>query len=67
MLSAVLFEPGLLAAGSAPAETGNLRTNGPRLRESLEGLSMLGRPQGGTFADGVSRLGYSDADAAGRA
>ena len=28
---------------------------------------MFGRPQGGTFADGVSRVAYSDADVAGRA
>lgn len=38
-----------------------------RLRERLEALSVFGRPPGGTFADGVSRLGYSDADVAGRA
>ena len=44
-----------------------LRTNGPRLRKSLEGLSVFGRPAGGSFADGVSRVGYSDADVAGRA
>ncbi len=44
-----------------------LRTSGPRLRESLEGLGVFGRPAGGSFADGVSRLGYSDADVAGRA
>lgn len=28
---------------------------------------MFGRPAGGTFADGVSRVAYSDADVAGRA
>ena len=27
---------------------------------------MFGRPEGGTFADGVSRVAYSDADVAGR-
>jgi N-carbamoyl-L-amino-acid hydrolase len=27
---------------------------------------MFGRPEGGTFADGVSRVAYSDADIAGR-
>ena len=27
---------------------------------------MFGRPSGGTFADGVSRVAYSDADVAGR-
>jgi N-carbamoyl-L-amino-acid hydrolase len=29
-------------------------------------LSTFGRPSGGTFADGVSRVAYSDADIAGR-
>jgi N-carbamoyl-L-amino-acid hydrolase len=37
-----------------------------RLQKSLEGLSVCGRPAGGTFADGVSRVAYSDADVAGR-
>ena len=27
---------------------------------------MFGRPEGGTFADGVSRVAYSDADVGGR-
>jgi N-carbamoyl-L-amino-acid hydrolase len=40
--------------------------NGARLRRRLEGLSEFGRPPGGTFADGVSRTAYSDADVAGR-
>lgn len=48
------------------------RTSAPmidadRLRQSLETLSEFGRPAGGTFADGVSRVAYSDADIAGRA
>jgi N-carbamoyl-L-amino-acid hydrolase len=37
-----------------------------RIRELIEGLSVFGRPEGGTFADGVSRIGYSEADLAGR-
>ena len=37
-----------------------------RLRERIEKLSMFGRPAGGTFADGVSRVAYSDADVDGR-
>lgn len=49
-----------LRAGLAP------RVNARRLREHLEALSEIGRPPGGTFADGVTRLGYSDADIAGR-
>jgi beta-ureidopropionase / N-carbamoyl-L-amino-acid hydrolase len=43
------------------------RVNGARLRRHLEELSVFGRPSGGTFADGVSRFAYSDADVAGRA
>jgi N-carbamoyl-L-amino-acid hydrolase len=38
-----------------------------RLRRRLEELSLHGRPAGGTFADGVSRVAFSDADLAGRA
>jgi beta-ureidopropionase / N-carbamoyl-L-amino-acid hydrolase len=36
------------------------------LRRRLEALSIFGRPANGTFADGVSRVAYSDADVAGR-
>ena len=36
------------------------------LRERIEALSVFGRPAGGTFADGVSRVAYSDADVQGR-
>ena len=42
------------------------RIDGRRLRERIEALSMFGRPAGGTFADGVSRVAYSDADVTGR-
>ncbi|HZQ92514.1 MAG TPA: Zn-dependent hydrolase [Terriglobales bacterium] len=49
--------------GAAPEP---LRINAQRLRESIEGLSVFGRRAGGTFADGVSRVAYSDADVAGR-
>lgn len=37
-----------------------------RLRARLERLSMFGRPPGGTFESGVSRVAYSDADIAAR-
>lgn len=37
-----------------------------RLRRRLEELSRFGRPPGGTFADGVSRVAYSTADIDGR-
>jgi beta-ureidopropionase / N-carbamoyl-L-amino-acid hydrolase len=45
----------------------DLRINGQRLRRTLEELSRFGRPAGGSFADGVSRVAYSAADIAGRA
>jgi beta-ureidopropionase / N-carbamoyl-L-amino-acid hydrolase len=38
-----------------------------RLRHRLERLSYHGRPPGGTFADGVSRVAYSTADLTARA
>lgn len=44
----------------------SVRIDAARLQQSLEGLSVYGRPAGGTFADGVSRVAYSDADVAGR-
>ena len=37
-----------------------------RLRATLEKLSEFGRPPGGTFADGVTRLGFSAEDLAAR-
>jgi len=37
-----------------------------RLRERLEALSVYGRPTGGGFEGGVSRVAYSDADVAAR-
>jgi N-carbamoyl-L-amino-acid hydrolase len=40
--------------------------DGGALRARLETLSTFGRPAGGTFADGVSRVAYSDADVSGR-
>jgi N-carbamoyl-L-amino-acid hydrolase len=36
------------------------------LRARIEALSLFGRPAGGSFADGVSRVAYTDADIAGR-
>jgi N-carbamoyl-L-amino-acid hydrolase len=43
-----------------------VRIDARRLRERIEKLSVFGRPAGGTFADGVSRVAYSDADVEGR-
>ncbi len=58
-LAASRGEPASLA-GEAP------RVNTERLRRRLEQLSVFGRPAGGSFADGVSRTAFSDADVAGR-
>ena len=65
-----LFSKGLALAAFAPilpsavqAQTQALpRVNADRLRRRLEDLSAFGRPAGGTFADGVSRTGFSEAD-----
>src|SRR5512145_872042 len=43
-----------------------LRIDAQKLRERIEALSVFGRPAGGSFASGVSRVAYSDADVAGR-
>jgi len=42
------------------------RVDGDALRSRLEHLSQFGRPAGGSFSDGVSRVAYSDADLQGR-
>ncbi|HVL66180.1 MAG TPA: Zn-dependent hydrolase [Vicinamibacterales bacterium] len=62
-----------LAAGTVLARSALARAQGPPLvdgevlRQRIEALSVFGRPEGGTFADGVSRVAYTDADVAGRA
>jgi len=57
-----------LPSSGRAAETGAaLRIDADRLRRNIEDLSVFGRPAGGSFADGVSRFAYSDADLAGRA
>jgi N-carbamoyl-L-amino-acid hydrolase len=53
-------------ATSGASAGGAVRVDAARLQQSLEELSIHGRPSGGTFADGVSRVAYSDADVAGR-
>lgn len=52
--------------GASKKAQSGLRINAARLKRRLEDLSVYGRPAGGTFADGVSRVAYSDADVAGR-
>ena len=62
------FIPLLSAAVLARAarSAGEPTVNAARLRERIEKLSEFGRPPGGTFADGVTRVAYSDADMAAR-
>ena len=50
----------------AAASVQNLRADATALRQRIEALSVFGRPAGGVFGDGVSRVAYSDADLAGR-
>jgi N-carbamoyl-L-amino-acid hydrolase len=64
---AALSGGAVLGVGRASRAAAGPAVSAARIREHLEGLSAFGRPAGGTFADGVSRLGYSDADVAGRA
>ena len=55
-----------LASWRTGRQTGGPRVDGEALRERITRLSSFGRPAGGTFADGVSRVAYSDADVEGR-
>ena len=59
------------AAAAWPRRVATASSQAPRidaaaLRQRIEALSVHGRPAGGSFADGVSRVAYSDADLAGR-
>src|SRR5919109_3690511 len=65
-LAAASVTSALTRRGFAETDLSELRIDAARLQQSLEGLSVYGRPAGGTFADGVSRVAYSDADIAGR-
>lgn len=65
---------GTLAAGLVAGRNGlwaqpaaSVAVDAAALRQRIEALSIFGRPDGGGFADGVSRVAYSDADVAGRA
>jgi N-carbamoyl-L-amino-acid hydrolase len=64
LASALPAAPAILRARPAPQSA---RVDAAALRRRIEALSQFGRPAGGTFADGVSRVAYSDADIAGRA
>jgi N-carbamoyl-L-amino-acid hydrolase len=60
------FLAALAAPAFAQSKTILPVINSDRLRAHIEALSVFGRPAGGTFADGVSRVAYSEADIAGR-
>jgi N-carbamoyl-L-amino-acid hydrolase len=70
----VLTRRSFLAHTAALAVPRSLRASQPasplidsaRLRTRLERLSLFGRPDGGSFESGVSRVAYSDADLAAR-
>lgn len=61
--AAVAAVPKLRASQNRPPLP---RVDAAALRRRLEMLSTFGRPAGGVFADGVSRVAYSDADIGGR-
>ena len=65
--TAALLGPAALSSRAFAARAAaDLRIDAARLQQTLEALSVHGRPAGGTFADGVSRVAYSAADVAGR-
>jgi N-carbamoyl-L-amino-acid hydrolase len=59
--------PTLLLSRSRTPSGRQLRPDAALLRRRIEELSVFGRPEGGAFGDGVSRVAYSDPDLAGRA
>jgi N-carbamoyl-L-amino-acid hydrolase len=73
MLSRRTLLTAAVAAATAPLRLHAQRGSGAepsidpaRLRRRLEQLSTFGRPAGGDFSAGVSRVAYSDADVAAR-
>ena len=50
----------------AVAQNPPTRVDAAALQQRIEALSRFGRPSSGNFADGVSRVAYSDADVDGR-
>ncbi len=58
---------GSLAASGHLSGAPALGFGAAALQEQLAALSLYGRPADGTFASGVTRIGYSNADIAARA
>jgi beta-ureidopropionase / N-carbamoyl-L-amino-acid hydrolase len=65
-MAAACIGSAMPASSTAQIGRPGLGIDAERLRSRLEDLSINGRPAGGTFADGVSRIAYSDADVDGR-
>src|SRR5437763_14599975 len=65
-MAAACVGPAVPTLSIALEKQAGLRNDAVRLRRRLEELSAYGRPAGGTFADGASRVAYSDAAVAGR-
>ena len=73
MITRRAFIGGLAAGVAGARRSAAASQSGPfpvvdaaALRQRIEALSVFGRPAGGSFADGVSRVAYSDADVGGR-
>jgi N-carbamoyl-L-amino-acid hydrolase len=68
MITRRAFLGGLAAAAvtGIPLRGEEPTVDAAALRQRIEALSVFGRKAGGTFADGVSRVAYTDADVAGR-
>ena len=58
--------PAVSSAKAGLRQAATPSVDGATLRSRIEALSAFGRPEGGTFAHGVSRVAYTDADIAGR-
>jgi hypothetical protein len=58
LAAAALGTPALSRANSGPTAAFGVRIDAARLQQNLEELSVFGRPTGGTFSGGVSRVAY---------
>jgi N-carbamoyl-L-amino-acid hydrolase len=69
MMSRRTFMAGMAAGAVAARDVWAAQSpsiDATALRQRIEALSVFGRPADGGFADGVSRVAYTDADIAGR-
>jgi beta-ureidopropionase / N-carbamoyl-L-amino-acid hydrolase len=64
-LAGAVIGPAFVGRRANP-QNAEVRVDATALRQRIEALSTFGRPAGGSFSDGVSRVAYSDADVAGR-